>query len=172
MNERTSRQLTLLREIRDAFSSSDIHWWIFGGWGLDARIGHVTRDHGDIEFWVERKDGDRVTNALLGLGALDLENQPPEEAREFSHDDGLIFSSAFFDRQQDGTFMTKGRWSDWVFPLGSFDAPWGHIGDLALPAMSAEGMLAMKLQYASLRNGAPLREKDLRDVEVLRQLVV
>jgi lincosamide nucleotidyltransferase A/C/D/E len=171
VNEQTSRQLTLLRQIRDAFSSSAIGWWIFGGWGLDTRIGRVTRDHGDIEFWVERTDGDPVRDLLFELGAFDLANQPPEESREFSRDDGLIFSSAFFDRHQDGTCRTQGRWSDWILPVGSFDGPVGRIDDLELPAMSVAGMLSMKLQYGSLRNGAPMREKDQRDVEVLRRLL-
>jgi hypothetical protein len=172
MDEKTQRQLILLRQIRDAFTAAgEIGWWVFGGWGLDARLGRVTRAHGDIEFWVERKDGDMVGGLLVEMGAFDLENQPPEEAREFSRDDGLVFSSAFFDRQADGTFTTRGRWSDWILPKGSFAAPLGTIDELDLPAMSVEGMLAMKLQYASLRNGSPLRPKDLREIEVLRGLL-
>ena len=31
-------------------------------------------------------------------------------------------------------------------------------------------MLAMKEQYPTLRNGRPLREKDVRDLELLREL--
>ena len=38
---------------------SGISAWLFGGWGLDARIGRITREHGDVEFWVERVDADR-----------------------------------------------------------------------------------------------------------------
>jgi hypothetical protein len=53
----------------------------------------------------------------------------------------------------------------------SFEGPLGQIDDLGLPAMSVEGMLAMKVQYASLRNGAPPRPKDLLDIEVLRGLL-
>ncbi len=37
--------------------------------------------------------------------------------------------------------------------------------------MSVEGMLAMKEQYANLRNGAPLRDKDIRDIAALTQII-
>jgi hypothetical protein len=58
-----------------------------------------------------------------------------------------------------------------VFPAGSFNAQPGHLGELLVPTMSVEGMLAMKEQYALLRNGRPLREKDIRDMALLRQLL-
>jgi lincosamide nucleotidyltransferase A/C/D/E len=37
-----------------------------------------------------------------------------------------------------------------------------------IPAMSVAGMLAMKEQFPTLRNGRPWRAKDKHDVEVLR----
>ena len=33
MNEDTTAQLALLREISDALSAVAIRWWLFGGWG-------------------------------------------------------------------------------------------------------------------------------------------
>jgi lincosamide nucleotidyltransferase A/C/D/E len=37
--------------------------------------------------------------------------------------------------------------------------------------MSAAGMLAMKQQFPTLRNGGPWREKDRTDIETLRALI-
>ncbi len=37
-------------------------------------------------------------------------------------------------------------------------------------AMSVSGMLAMKEQFPHLRNGRPLRQKDIADIEILRGL--
>ena len=143
--------------------------WLFGGWGLDARLGLVSRAHGDVEFWVERRDGDAVRDALVESGATELTTQPPEESREFTTGD-VQFSTAFFDREPDGTFTTQGRWSDWVFPVESFDSPPGHLDGVAVPAMSVEGMLAMKEQFPRLRNGRPWRDKDVRDIATLKSL--
>jgi hypothetical protein len=36
--------------------------------------------------------------------------------------------------------------------------------------MSVSGMLAMKEQFPSLRNGRPWRQKDITDIEILREL--
>jgi hypothetical protein len=36
--------------------------------------------------------------------------------------------------------------------------------------MSVSGMLAMKEQFPHLRNGRPWRQKDIRDIEILRGL--
>ena len=170
MNEKTRAQFRVIRDVRDLLADAGDHgWWLFGGWGLDARIGRITRDHSDIEMWVARRDGDAIGKALVDAGAVPLETQPPEESREFTMA-GVMFSTAFFDPRPDGTFVPQGRWSDWVFPAGSFSAPPGQLGAMTVPVMSLEGMVAMKEQYPTLRNGRPLREKDLQDLEHMREL--
>ena len=108
--------------------------------------------------------------ALEERGFVALETQPPEESVEYMWH-GIQCSTALFDRNPDGTFRTVGRWDDWVFPAGSFGTVLGQLQTLRVPVMSAAGMLTMKEQYASLRNGKPLREKDRRDIPILRQLV-
>jgi hypothetical protein len=67
MDERTAVQLELIQEIQSTLDDV-VRWWLFGGWGLDARIGTVTRSHSDIEFWVARADADttRVRIELSG----------------------------------------------------------------------------------------------------------
>jgi hypothetical protein len=170
MNEATQAQQRLIREVLSVLAGAgDIPCWLFGGWGLDARMGRATRDHSDVEFWAARSDSDRIGDALVAAGIAALETQPPEESREFMKG-GITFSFAFFDRHPDGTCGPQGRWSDWVFPVGSFDAPPGRLDDLIVPTMSIEGMIAMKEQFATLRNGKPLRDKDIRDIARLREL--
>lgn len=119
---------------------------------------------------MSRSDADAVSDALVSIGAAIVDTQPIEESRRFNRD-GIVLSSAFFDRNDDGTFGVLGRWSDWVFPPGSFGATRGDLDGLEVPTMSVEGMLAMKEQYATLRNGGPLREKDVRDVAALKALI-
>lgn len=163
-------QLELILDMTTVLGARELGWWLFGGWGLDAQLGRISRAHGDIECWVERSDADAVRDAFLSIGAEILETEPIEESRCFSRD-GVLFSSAFFDRNEDGTFGVLGRWSDWVFPRGSFGASTGDLHGLEVPTMSLEGMLAMKEQYSSLQNGAPPRDKDVRDIAALRALI-
>ena len=63
-----------------------------------------------------------------------------------------------------------GRWSDWVFPPGSFGDEPGTLDGAPVLAMSVAGMLTMKEQYPHLRNGGPWRQKDIDDIKTLRAL--
>src|SRR6201996_8479108 len=160
MNERVTTQLRVIKAVVNALEAAGISAWLFGGWGLDARIGRITREHGDVEFWVERVDAERSKAVLTGAGATALATQPPEEACEFTRD-GVDFSTAYFDRQPDGSFSQPlGRWPDWLFPPGSFGNEPGTLDGMPVLTMSVAGMLAMKKQYPNLRNGRPWRQKD------------
>ena len=115
MGQRTEGQLRVIRKVIAVTQSAGIPVWLFGGWGLDARIGRITREHGDVEFWVERIHAERSKAVLAEAGATALTTQPPEEACEFTWDDAA-FSTAYFDRQSDGSSVQLlGRWSDWLF---------------------------------------------------------
>jgi lincosamide nucleotidyltransferase A/C/D/E len=169
MDKATQAQVRTIGCVVEALAAVNVSVWLFGGWGLDARIGRVTRSHSDIEFWVRRSERARSMNALVNAGSEALATQPPEESCEFVWD-GVNFSTAYFDRRADGTFSLKGRWSDWVFPTDSFDEKPGLLDGAPVPAMSAAGMLAMKEQYPTLRNGRPWRDKDIGDIALLRSL--
>ena len=172
MDERTERQLHVIRSVIAITQAADISVWLFGGWGLDARIGRITREHGDVEFWVERIHAERSKTLLIGAGATALATQPPEEACEFIWHDAP-FSTAYFDRMADGSFIQLlGRWSDWQFPPESFGDEPGKLDGTPVPAMSISGMLAMKEQFPHLRNGGQWRPKDIDDIEILRRLAV
>jgi hypothetical protein len=170
VNEETRDQLDRIRTITTTLAEGAQRAWLFGGWGLEARIGRVTRDHGDIELWVDRHDAHHVRQLLVGAGATLLDTQPPEEAAEYDWD-GTWFSTAYFDARSDGTFTTAGRYDDWVFPVGSFPDEPVDLEGLSVLAMSVMGMLAMKQQYPHLRNGRPWRDKDIHDVELLRSML-
>ncbi len=170
MDESTEGQLIVIRKVIAVTQAADISAWLFGGWGLDARIGRITREHGDVEFWVERLHAERSKAVLVGAGATALTTQPPAEACEFTWDD-VPFSTAYFDRQPDGSFsQPRARWSDWLFPPGSFGTEPGMLDGTPVLAMSVSGMLAMKEQFPHLRNGRPWRQKDIDDIEILRAL--
>lgn len=170
MNEQTTAQLRMIKTVTDLLRGVGISAWLFGGWGLDARIGRVTRGHGDIEFWLERVDAERSRAVLTDAGATALATQPPEESCEFIWD-GVEFSTAYFDRQPDGSFyQLLGRFSDWLFPPGSFGDEPAMLDGTPVLAMSLAGMLAMKEQFPNLRNGRPWRPKDIADMEILRRL--
>ena len=161
----------MIQAVTGVLADAGVAAWLFGGWGLDARIGRVTREHGDIEFWVERVQAVRSKSTLVTAGATALETQPPTESCEFTWND-VEFSTAYFDRQDDGGFsQPDGRWSDWLFPPGSFTHEAVPFAGTEVLAMSIAGMLAMKEQYPELVNGGPWRPKDVADIQTLKGLL-
>lgn len=170
MNEKTRAQLDLIHKVTRTLDEGARRAWLFGGWALDARIGRVTRDHGDVEFWLDRPEAPETRRLLVNAGATVLDTQPPEESTEYDWD-GTRFSTAYFDTRPDGTSTTRGRWDDWVFPPDSFPDEPVELEGMSLRAMSVAGMLAMREQYPHLRNGRPWRDKDAQAVEHLRSML-
>ena len=93
MSDTARAQLQVIRAVTETLGAAGIPAWLFGGWGLDARIGHITREHGDVEFWVEHGNAGRARAALVTAGATALDTQPPTESCEFVWDGGE-FSTA------------------------------------------------------------------------------
>ena len=44
-------------------------WWITGGWAIDLAVGHVTRDHADVNVMMLERD----EHALRGLTGVDVQ---------------------------------------------------------------------------------------------------
>ncbi len=42
--------------------------WLDGGWGVDALLGHQTREHDDLDLVVELDHTSRIIEQLAGLG--------------------------------------------------------------------------------------------------------
>src|SRR4051794_14103637 len=77
VDARTADQLRVIRDVVAVTQQAGIPVWLFGGWGLDARIGRITREHGDVEFWLERSNAERTRAILVEAGASALATQPP-----------------------------------------------------------------------------------------------
>jgi Aminoglycoside-2''-adenylyltransferase len=58
-------------------SSLTVPRWITGGWAVDLAVGHVTRDHADVNVMMLERD----EHALRGLTGVDIQfmadGQPP-----------------------------------------------------------------------------------------------
>lgn len=170
MNDATAIQLRLLREMRDAFHAAGVQWWLFGGWAMDAHAGGVTRDHADIETFIWLEDADAARAALTGAGFSAWPSVHPPEGEPFTKD-GQEAGITFLIRNEAGEIVTPGRWADWPWYAGAFDEPTAKLGDLDLPVMSLEGLLDLKSNFARHPYGAPLRAKDIADIERIRALI-
>jgi lincosamide nucleotidyltransferase A/C/D/E len=56
--------------------------WLDGGWGVDALLGHQTRDHDDLDLVVELDYATRIIELLAGLGYSFVAGGTSEELRD------------------------------------------------------------------------------------------
>jgi lincosamide nucleotidyltransferase A/C/D/E len=52
----------------DELAGAGIRGWVDGGWGVDALLGHQTREHGDVDLVVERGGLAAVVDLLERAG--------------------------------------------------------------------------------------------------------
>ena len=54
-----------------------VPWWITGGWAIDLAVGHVVRDHADVDVMMLERD-EHALRGLPGVGIqLIADGQPP-----------------------------------------------------------------------------------------------
>lgn len=55
-------------EIAAVLDSAGVHYWLAGGWGIDALVGSQTRDHRDLDLVIDREDTGLALEAMTGRG--------------------------------------------------------------------------------------------------------
>lgn len=77
MNTIRSAGFEPVHAVGSLLSGLAVPWWITGGWAIDLAVGHVTRDHADVNVLMLERD----EHALRGLTGVDIQlvadGQPP-----------------------------------------------------------------------------------------------
>jgi hypothetical protein len=167
MNPANDVELSQIHEVTRLFSRDKIEHWLFGGWGVDFRIGEVTRPHMDIEVLIWARDAGRCVALLETAGYA--ESGRVEECVYLRKDDQLL-ELYLMERNERGEAIVLGPWRDWPWPPGALDAPPGRIGDVECPTVSLAALLESKVDYQKHVPDKPPRQKDLHDIESLRRL--
>jgi lincosamide nucleotidyltransferase A/C/D/E len=136
---------------------NDITIWIDGGWGVDALLGTVTREHGDLDIAVHRKDNAKLRKLLVDGGYK-------EEARRDSSEFMYVLSNEaeqpidihVFEYDESGKNIYGVE-----YPYGSLTGK-GIIDGQEVNCISPEWMFRFKTSYAPT-------EKDIRDVRALSE---
>jgi hypothetical protein len=170
MDEQTGRHLELIRATGDVLGAAGIDWWLFGGWAIDFHAGRITRAHSDIEFYVWNHDADAARAALTEAGFLAPPGLHPEEGQPYLKD-GQEVGSWFLLHDAEGRIVTPGRWADWPWYPGAFDGPPLTLDGVTAGVVTLEALLDTKANFAKHPHGAPLREKDVADIALLRALL-
>lgn len=168
MTDRTSIQLRLLHEIHHILSDASIPHWLFGGWSVDFHAGSVTREHGDIEFFIWERDGPRAARLLQVTGYEPVDHPHPEEAlivRKFDQIVELYVVAVDPSRVVSG----RGRWQHWPLPKNALGDDLKSLHEVECPVVSIECICGTKRGYADY-TGIPPRKKDQQDMTTLLAL--
>lgn len=143
-------------ELYSRLVAADIEFWVVGGWGVDALIGHQTRPHHDLDIFVNRTDLGHLLEVLPRLGFserliwkesvwIDVNGEPRPSA--FVHVDraGHELDVHVIDLPADGIPLIVGD-VPWVFTESDFEAV-GVIAGGSVRCVSATMQLQMHIGY-------------------------
>ncbi|GAC1403381.1 MAG: hypothetical protein NVSMB52_17370 [Chloroflexota bacterium] len=169
VDDSTRIQLRLIDEVSDRLSRTQIPHWLFGGWAVDFHSGSVTRDHGDLEFFIWEYDGPRAGDLLDAAGYALVDHPHPDEASIWRKD-GQLVELYYVALTAGGDVDGRGRWANWPLPENSLGREVKVVADVRCPVVSLECILNTKLTYAQ-HTGIPPGEKDLADVATLHRVM-
>ena len=150
------------------FASWSAPWWVAGGWAIDLLVGHRSREHGDLDILVLRRDQGRIREHLRDWDAHAAD--PPGRLRPWPV--GETLPSTLHD-----VFFRRNAFSPWAFQLMIDDTDgdeWVFRRDhrVRRPVRSLAGRAStsrravltpeVQLLYKSKR----LRPRDVADFEV------
>jgi hypothetical protein len=169
-SDRAMAQLELLGDAVERLVSRAVPVWLSGGWALDFHVGEVTREHGDIDFIIFTQDGDAAGHALRSLGCEAVSTAHPDEHLRFVKGVERL-SLTIVERNPSGELVTPGRWADWPYGSGALEESPVVFAGIECRTLSVREQLASELHFAAQKHGAPLRPKDVLDLERLQDLV-
>lgn len=161
----TKIQFNLISQIRSVLHPAVIPFWLRGGWAVDFLLGHVTREHSDIDLVAWQHDAAQLRRLFEQAGFL-FERDSGVQYDFSKH--GQEISVVFISQNEDTVFVE--RIPEWVWLPGALSLPLQELDGLFCHVVSPEQLLAEKIGYQA-GTGRPLRPKDVQSIETLRQIV-
>jgi hypothetical protein len=164
-------QLRLIRELFAECESRNLRIWLLGGWGIDALLGRVSREHHDVDILAEESSKAALREAIEHIGGEFADK--PVGWRFWRS--GVRVDITFFSYAADGTPISdlKKDYPDvYPWPPGSFpDECNGRLPSLSCRAISWEAQYVAKAGYKDAFPDTDLRSKDDLDLETIRRHV-
>jgi lincosamide nucleotidyltransferase A/C/D/E len=142
-----------------ALADGGVPAWVAGGWGIDALVGVVTREHADLDLAVPAELDEDAIRVLAPLGYVLSEDQRPARFVLRATDGRVIdVHPVVFDETGHGIQQGFDGATFHYSPIGFTS---GTIGGVTVPCLAVAQQIAFHLGYEPL-------ERDRRDMAVLR----
>ncbi|MBM6839472.1 lincosamide nucleotidyltransferase Lnu(P), partial [Clostridium saudiense] len=123
--------------------NNNIEIWLDGGWGVDALLGKETRQHNDIDLFVEEKNYNKFIEIIKNKGFNEIVVEYTSEVHTIWSDNKLrIIDLHMFKDNCDGTICYEGE----VFQKNIFDGV-GKIGNIMVSCINAKNQVLFHLGY-------------------------
>lgn len=150
-------------KVVDDLTQAGLWLRIAGGWAVDAVYGKETRTHQDLDLLVELQRSDDVIERMQTLRYYLRSDGRPSRFKMFRRRWGWVdFHPVLLGDTGAAVQMMPSETSR-EYPASAL-AGKGRIGDLAVPCLTADFQLDLRLRY-------PLRAHDVHDVGRLREIV-
>jgi hypothetical protein len=137
---------------------------------MDFVVGHVTRAHADIDFFVWVGDAEPLANELGKHDYARRVGPPPEQQIDFEKD-GEELSFALLAQDSGGRVIVGGGPSAGAaWPVGMLEGPVRRLEGVIHRVISVESQIEIKEMMPTWVPGRTRRNKDREDIERLRAL--
>lgn len=137
-----------------------VQLWLDGGWGVDALLEKQTRNHGDIDIVIQKKDVDKCVEYLKKLCYEPIERSDSTDFNFMLGNGDAQFVDLHvieFDEHSNGVYGSKQNGK--VYPAESLRGK-GSINGVQVQCISPEWVL-------QFRAGYELRQKDRDDITAI-----
>ena len=169
MRHQNEAQLELIGALFADCESRNLRVWLLGGWGIDALLGKISREHYDIDIVAEESSKEALREAIEHIGGEFADK--PMGWRFCKNDVRVDVTFIFY--AADGTPISDLKEEDpnvYPWPPGSFpDECNGRLPGLCCRAMSWEAQYVAKAGYKDAFPDTALRAKDDLDLEIIRR---
>ena len=169
--DKNEAQLELIRELFAECESRNLRIWLLGGWGIDALLGRISREHNDIDILAEASSKENLLAAIEHIGG---ESADKPMGWRFCKNNVRV-DVTFILYAADGTPISDLKKEDpnvYPWPPSSFpDECNGRLPSLSCRAISWEAQYVAKAGYKDVFPDTALRSKDDLDLETIRRHV-
>ena len=148
----------VLRVLR-ALEGAGVRFWVEGGWGVDALVGHQTRPHRDLDVDFDSRQEALALSVVEELCYTIDEDWRPNRVDLVAADRGRVDLHPL-DIDQDGSARQAALEGGHI-PPSYFTV--GHLNGHPIPCVTGEAQIA-------LREGYELRPSDRHDLELLHTM--
>jgi lincosamide nucleotidyltransferase A/C/D/E len=135
--------------------------WLDGGWGVDALLGHQTREHDDLDLVVELHHVSRIVELLDGLGYSLVAGAPPKSfVMVDTRGRQVDVHPVTFNAEGGGVYQMDDG-TEWVYPSEGFKGR-GRVDRRPVRCLSPAVQVLVHAGYE-------LTQKDYRELYLLRE---